>query len=64
MFDDFFVFKKFENIDEFMQFFSLRNEYDNNENFFENFNVFIKRQKYAVNITETKKNKTKLKNKI
>ena len=64
MFDDFFIFEKFESIDEFMQFSSLKNEYDNNANFFENFNVFIKRQEYAVNITETKRNKTKLKNKM
>ena len=57
MLDDFFIFQKFENIDEFMQFSSLRDEYDNNNDFFENFNVFIKRQRYAINITKTKKAK-------
>ena len=34
---------------------SLRDEYDNSKDFLENFNVFIKRQKYAINITETKR---------
>ena len=35
MLDDFFIFEKFENTDEFMQSFSLKNEYDSNANFLE-----------------------------
>ena len=64
MLDDFFISEKFESTDELMQLSSLKDVYDSSEDLFEDFNAFIKRQEYAVNITKTERSKAELKNKM